>query len=171
MAQFVCEICGATFEQKSRHEQHMLTSHPEQAASAADIEKALEGVEFPQARSDLVDAVDDDDREVRNILERLPDREYRDAAEVARAFGELRTHEKAPENQPSKTGGERAMQAPSAARFASLFAGMRFPATRGELKRHARSKASEQEMQTLEKFGDHTYDNMADVTRELARVS
>lgn len=90
MAQFVCEICGAGFEQKSRYEQHMQTSHPKQAVSAADIEKALKGVDFPKTRSGLADAVSDDEREVRDIIKRLPDREYRDAADVAQAFGELR---------------------------------------------------------------------------------
>lgn len=171
MAQFVCEICGAEFEQTSRYERHMQASHPRQAVSAADIEKALKGVEFPKGRSELLDAIDDDNREVRRIVEQLPAQEYRDAAEVARAFGELRTHETHPDNQPSKTGGERAMQAPSAARFASLFAGIQFPASRDELKAHARAKASEEEMQTLETFGEHTYHSMADVTKELARVS
>ncbi|MBS9402249.1 DUF2795 domain-containing protein [Halomonas sp. TRM85114] len=175
MAQFACEICGAEFEQKSRYERHMQTSHPKQAVSAADIEKTLKGVDFPKSRDELVDRMGDEAQPVRDILERLPDREYRDAAEVARAFGELRTHEKAPQNQPSKTGGERAMQAssssPSAARFASLFAGMQFPASRDELKQHARAKASEEEMQILEKFGGHTYHNMAYVTKELNRVS
>lgn len=175
MAQYVCEICGAGFDQKSRYERHMLTSHPRQAVSAADIEKALKGVGFPKTHSELVDAVSDEDRDVRDIIARLPEREYRDAAEVARAFGELRSHEKAPDNQPSKTGGERAVQtsasAPSAARFASLFAGMKFPARRDELERHARSKASAEEREILRKFGDHPYRSMADVTRELERVT
>jgi hypothetical protein len=179
MAQFVCEICCATFEQKSRYERHMQTSHPRQAISAADIEKTLKGVGFPKRRGELVDAMDDEAQEVRSIIERLPDREYRDAAEVARAFGELRTHTKAPDNQPSKTGGERAMQAPSstasskpsAARFASLFAGMKFPASRDALMEHARAKASEGEMRSLEQFSDHTYHSMADITQELKRVS
>ncbi len=171
MAQFTCDICGAGFEQKSRYERHRQTSHPKQAVSAADIEKALKGVDFPKSLSELVDAIDDREREVRDIIRRLPDGEYRDAAEVARAFGELRTHEKAPDNQPSKTGGRRAMQAPSAARFASLFEGMRFPASREELKAHVRSKASKQEMQALETFGEHTYHSMSDVTKELDRVN
>lgn len=169
MAPFICEICGDEFEQKSRYEQHMQTSHPRQAVSAADIEKALAGVTFPKGRKALCDAIDDDDREVRRIVEQLPAREYRDAAEVARAFGELRTHERLPDDQPSKTGGEQAMQAPSAARFASLFAGLRFPASRDELKAHARGQASEEEMQTLETFGEHTYYSMADVAKELGR--
>nr|WP_299239798.1 DUF2795 domain-containing protein [uncultured Halomonas sp.] len=172
MAQFTCEVCGAEFEQKSRYERHKQTSHPARATSAADIEKTLKGVDFPKTRRELIEAVDDGENagEVRDILEQLPDQEYRDAAEVARAFGELRTHEKAADDQPSKTGGRQAMQAPSAARFASLFEGMRFPANAEELKSHARPEASEEEMQTLEKFGDHTYHSMADVTRELNRV-
>ncbi|WP_277809730.1 DUF2795 domain-containing protein [Chromohalobacter canadensis] len=175
MAQFRCEICGEEFEQKSRYEQHMQTSHPKQAVSAADIEKALKGVDFPKTRDKLIDAVDEDAQQVREILGRLPDKEYRDAAEVARAFGELRTHEKAPSNQPSKTGGQHAMQTsssePSAARFASLFSGIDFPVDGDELKRYASPNASEQEKQILEKFGGHTYHSMADVTRELERVS
>lgn len=175
MAQFRCEICGEEFEQKSRYERHMQTSHPQQEVSAADIEKTLRGVDFPRTRDELVDRMGDEAQPVREILERLPNREYRDAAEVARAFGELRTHQKAPDNQPSKTGGQRAMQAssstPSAARLASLFAGINFPVDGDELKRYARPKASEQEMQLLETFGGHIYRSMADVTKELNRVS
>lgn len=175
MAHFRCEICGEEFEQKSRYEQHLQTSHPRQAVSAADIEKALQGVDFPKTRDKLIAAVAKDAQQVREILGRLPDRKYRDAAEVARAFGELRTHEKAPHNQPSKTGGQRAMQTsssePSAAHFASLFTGIDFPVDGDELKRYARPNASEPERQLLEKFGGHIYHSMADVTRELERVS
>lgn len=171
MAQFTCEICGAEFEQKSRYEQHMLTSHPQQAVSAADIEKALKGVEFPRSRNELAEAVDEEHRDVKDIIKHLPDQQYRDAAEVARAFGELRTHEKGADNQPSKTGGEHAMQSPSAARFASLFAGMHFPASRAQLINHARAKASEQEMDTLKQFGEHNYKSMAEVTEELKQVT
>lgn len=171
MAQFTCEICGAGFEQKSVYERHMLTSHPKQAVSAADIEKALKGIDFPKTRNELVDTLNDDNPEIYGIMQQLPDQEYRDAAEVARAFGELRSHEKAPHNQPSKTGGQHAMQAPSAARFTSLFEGINFPANRAQLISHAQRNASEQEMQTLKQFGDHNYHNMADITHELKQVS
>lgn len=92
MAQFECEICGAGFEQKSRYERHMMTSHPPRAPSAADIEKALAGVSFPKRHDELVQAASGADENVLEILEELPDKEYRDAADVARAFGELRSH-------------------------------------------------------------------------------
>ncbi|MFG6160261.1 hypothetical protein ACGTNG_15780 [Halomonas sp. 1390] len=170
MAPFICDICGDEFEQKSRYEQHLQTSHPRLAVSAADIEKALKGVTFPKQRDALRDAIDEDHREVRRIVEQLPAQEYRDAAEVARAFGELRSHERLPDDQPSKTGGERAMQAPSAARFASLFEGMRFPASRDELEAHVRGQASEADLQTLASFGERTYYSMADVAEELGRI-
>ena len=41
MAQFTCSICGDGFEQKSRLQRHIETSHPPQAPSAADVEKVL----------------------------------------------------------------------------------------------------------------------------------
>ncbi|WP_308367781.1 MULTISPECIES: hypothetical protein [unclassified Microbulbifer] len=49
MAQFSCDTCGETFDQKSRYERHKMTSHPPRAPSAADLEKALGGVDFSQA--------------------------------------------------------------------------------------------------------------------------
>lgn len=98
MAQFECEICGAGFDQKSRYERHIMTSHPPQAISAADIEKSLEGVDFPKTRDELVDIVKHRGQaDVIGILRELPNQEYRDSAEVARAFGEIRSHEKKPD--------------------------------------------------------------------------
>ncbi len=55
MAQFDCEICGKEFEQRSRYERHKMTSHPERATSAADVEAAIKGIEFPKTRQQLVD--------------------------------------------------------------------------------------------------------------------
>jgi hypothetical protein len=55
MAPFTCEVCGDGFDQKSRFERHMATSHPERAPSAADdVEKALSGIQYPKTREELV---------------------------------------------------------------------------------------------------------------------
>ncbi len=54
MPQFTCSICGDGFEQKSRLQRHIDTSHPPQAPSAADIEKALAGIDYPKNKEDLV---------------------------------------------------------------------------------------------------------------------
>jgi hypothetical protein len=50
MAQFTCEICGDGFEQRSRFERHMATSHPEKAPSASDVEKVLSGTQYPRTK-------------------------------------------------------------------------------------------------------------------------
>lgn len=101
MAQFVCDICGEGFEQQSRYERHLMTSHPARAPSAADLEKALAGVEFPLSKQGLLDSAREDaDENVLQILRELPGRQYRDSAEVARALGEIRGHRRKPQDQP-----------------------------------------------------------------------
>ena len=93
MAQFTCRVCGDNFDQKSRFERHMATSHPESAPSAADIEKTLSGIQYPKSREELVDYASgrvSDDEELINLIRSLPSRRYRDAAEVAIALGEVK---------------------------------------------------------------------------------
>jgi hypothetical protein len=46
MTQFTRSICGQGFEQKSRLERHLTTSHPPQAPSAADVKKVLSGIQY-----------------------------------------------------------------------------------------------------------------------------
>lgn len=171
MAQFNCEICGKGFEQKSAYERHVITSHPERALSAADVEKAIKGIDFPKPRDGLIRAVSENsDPEIIDILQQLPDREYRDSAEVARALGEIRGHQEKPQHQPSKEGGKRAMESGSAASMASLFSGMKFPASASELKRRAREVGDEEEKAVIEEFQDGTYRDMSDVAKELGRI-
>lgn len=92
MAQFNCPICEQGFEQKSRLDRHMLTSHPEPAPSAADLEQALKGIEYPMKLADLIRyARNKYDGGITELLEQLPERKYRDAAEVSRALGEVKS--------------------------------------------------------------------------------
>jgi hypothetical protein len=173
MAQHRCEICGAEFDTLSEYRRHMQTSHPERAPSAADLEQALSGIAYPASRAALVrHARDRDAANVADILQALPDREYRDAADVARAFGAIRAHEDKPTHQPSRRGGDAAMQteAISAARMARLFSGVEFPASAKDLTSHARSEADDREMDLVSRLPDRRYSDMADVARAFGEV-
>lgn len=173
MARHRCEICGAEFDTPSEYRRHMQTSHPERAPSAADLEQALSGIAYPASRDALVRHARDSGADgIADILEELPDREYRDAADVARAFGGIRAHEEKPSDQPSRRGGKAAMQtdAISAARAASLFSGMEFPASAEDLRSCARAQASDGEMGLISRLPDRRYSDMADVAKAFSEV-
>ncbi len=52
--QFICEKCGEGFNQKSRIERHMETSHPKPAPSASDVEKVLAGIDYPLTKEEVI---------------------------------------------------------------------------------------------------------------------
>lgn len=170
MAQLTCDICGSEFEQRSRLERHLKTSHPDRSISAADLQGTLEGIEFPKRRDQLAQiATDRDEAGVAAILRALPDPRFRDAADVSRSFGELRSHQTSVRGaQPSRRGRERGGRSgPSAASIARRLSGVRFPASDGDLKAYAESKDDEAAVAVLRQLPRGTYWSMADISSAL----
>src|SRR5436309_12684626 len=94
-SQFTCVVCGQGFEQKSRLQRHIDTSHPPSAPSAADLEKVFSGTEYPKTREGLIDYASQKlsiiGKDLYDLIRSLPARTYRDSAEIAIALGELKS--------------------------------------------------------------------------------
>jgi len=68
------------------------------AVSAADVEKALAGIDFPKSRDEVVHYAAErlpPDSPVLDAIRRLPDQTYRTASDVAQGFGEEKQEERA----------------------------------------------------------------------------
>ena len=188
-SQFSCNICGDGFEQKSRLERHMATSHPPQAPSAADIEKALSKIHYPKTKKELIEYASQkaSTEELLKIIKSFPDRTYRDSAEIAIALGELKSRREArstkeveASEQPSKRGGRTAAvksSSISAATIAKLLSGIDFPKSKDSLKQYARNHISKAQVEDakavldiLEDLPSREYTNMVDVEHEVGRL-
>jgi hypothetical protein len=189
-SQFTCNVCGDGFEQKSALERHMATSHPPRAPSAADIEKVLSGIQYPKTKEDLVQYASQKlstiGKDLFDLIKSLPPRTYRDSADVAIAFGELKSGKKVrtaaevkASEQPSKKGGRTAVisSSISAATIAKVLSGIDFPKSKDGLREYAKeniAKAEVQDIETLMNIFDELpsreYTNMADVEREVGRI-
>jgi hypothetical protein len=189
-SQFTCNVCGDGFEQKSALERHMATSHPPRAPSAADIEKVLSGIQYPKTKEDLVQYASQKlstiGKDLFDLIKSLPPRTYRDSADVAIAFGELKSGKKVrtaaevkASEQPSKKGGRTAVisSSISAATIAKVLSGIDFPKSKDGLREYAKeniAKAEVEDIETLMNIFDELpsreYTNMADVEREVGRI-
>jgi len=184
--QFTCIICGDGFEQKSRLERHMATSHPPSAPSAADVEKALLGIQYPKSKEALVEYVSQKlstvDKDLFGLIESLPNRTYRDSAEVAIAFGELKSGKgfrsaKQTEvtEQPSKKGGKAAEKSSiSAATIAKALSGIEFPDSLMQYVHNHISKLEIKDSRTILNILDHIagreYNDMSEIEQEIGRI-
>ena len=187
--QFECSICGQGFEQKSRLERHMASSHPPQAPSAADVENILSGIEYPKTKEDLVQYASQKESVVGqalfDLIKSLPSRVYRDSADVAVALGELKSgkrmrsaEEVKATDQPSKKGGRTAATySVSAAAVAKALSGIDFPKDKDSLKDYAKRNISKVEtrdpnaiLDIINRLPDRQYNDMADVEKSVGRI-
>jgi muconolactone delta-isomerase len=190
-SQFICNICGDGFEQKSRLERHMTTAHPPQTPSAADLEKALSGIQYPKTKEELIEYAfhKSSNGELLDLIKSLPERTYRDSAEVAIALRELKSgrdlrsaKEVEASEQPSKRGGRTTAAAVksssiSAATIAKILSGIDFPKSKYSLKQYAKDhiskaqvKDAEAVLEVLAYLPAREYTNMADVEHEVGRL-
>ena len=193
-SQFTCDICGQGFEQKSRLERHILTSHPEPAPSAADVEKAFSGITYPKSKEELIDYISSRSqikvkKELFDLIQNLPDRTYRDSAEVAIALGEIKSGKKirsAKEiemtESPSKKGGKvAATSSISAATLAKALSGIDLPQSQENISKHVSKHVNKnivnmnKDIQTdiikiFKRLPKKEYKDMAEIEKELSKI-
>jgi muconolactone delta-isomerase len=170
----------------------MATSHPERAPSAADIEKALLGIQYPRTKEELVNYASQqvsDKEDLVDIINSLPSRIYRDSAEVAIALGEVKqkqgirsAEEVAKSETPGTKGGRAAATAAtsssvSAATFAKVLSGVDFPKNKGDLRDYAQKHMKDVDvadpqriLRVIDSLPDREYQNMADVEKSVGQV-
>jgi hypothetical protein len=190
-SQFTCTICGDGYNQKSRLDRHMATSQPPSAPSAANVEKVLAGIRYPKTKRDLVlyasQHISKASKSLIELIKSLPERSYRDSAEVAIALGELKSakrvrsaKEVAISEKPSNKGGRAAVTSPliSAAGIANVLAGIKFPRTKDDLVEYAgyhldnrvEVEYTNEVLSFLNKLPTKEYSNMAEVEHEIGRL-
>jgi len=160
---YICETDGRVFETRSAYRRHLQTSHPESAVSAADLEHAVVGVDYPADRRSLKQQAkqNEADEKTLDVIDTLPDREFRDAADLATAFQASVTGEgRRPQQAPST----KALQSTSAAALAKLLEGIDLPARAPEIRKHAEKNGADRSMLAwIESMPDRNYKDLAEV--------
>lgn len=184
-SQFTCPFCGKGFEQRSKLERHTETAHPPSAPSAADVERLLKGIKYPKSKQELEmfarQRISKVSPEVLILVGSLPERIYRDSAEVGIALGELKSGKRpksaarlAKLEPPSKKGGRSALKSSSisAAKIASTLKGVDFPKSKRGIILHVRKRnsSSQDVISVLHGISDKSYRNMAELVIEIGKV-
>ena len=186
LSQFICPVCGKGFEQKSKMQRHTESAHPPNAPSSADIERALKGIKYPKSKEELTEIAtrrkSTISSDVLSLIISLPDRTYRDSAEVAIGLGELKSG-KLPRSaaqiakleSSSKKGGRNALKSTriSSATIARALKGIDFPKSKSGIIRHVRKdnhSRKERIVSVLRRISDKKYQNLVEVTKEIGKV-
>jgi Protein of unknown function (DUF2795) len=195
-SQFTCQICGQGFEQKSKLERHVLTSHPVPAPSTADVEKALAGIRFPKFKNEIINyitsskqesKVKEEEKELFDLIDSLPERTYRDSAEVAIAIGEIKSGRKKIRSSkevesyepPSKKGGRIALSSSSisAATLAKALSGIDLPQSKENLNKYINKNIDKMDkdmqleiLKVFENLPEKDYKDMADIEKEISKI-
>jgi hypothetical protein len=189
-SQFACHICGQGFEQKSRLERHILTSHPEPAPSASDVEKALSGIKYPKSKEEIIDYITARPqikvkKELIDLIQNLPERTYRDSAEVAIALGEIKSGKKIKSakevektESPGKKGGKvAATSSISAATLAKALSGIDLPQYQENISKHVNKNIVKMNkdiqtdiMKIFRRLPKKEYKDMAEIEKELSKI-
>jgi hypothetical protein len=167
-------------------QRHTDTAHPPSAPSAADIERLLKGVRYPKSKDELEDVAkqraSSGSPELLMLIGSLPDRTYRDSADVAVALGELKSGKQprsassiARLEAPSKKGGRSALKSPkiSAARIARVLKGITFPKSKSGIIAHVRKQddsKKEEIISVLRRISDKKYQNLVQLEKEIGKV-
>jgi hypothetical protein len=185
-SQFSCPFCGKGYDQKSRLQRHAQTAHPPSAPSAADVEKVLKGIRYPKTKEELLEIATQrsagESTGLLTLIDSLPKRSYRDPAEVAIAFGELKSGKRpraaasvAKLESPSKKGGRSALKSRKipASRIARVLKGINFPKSKRNIIGHVRKQHDsdkEEIISVLHKISDKKYISIVQVEKEIGRV-
>jgi hypothetical protein len=119
------------------------------------------------------------------LIKSLPNRTYRDSAEIAIALGELKSgkglrsaKQAEATGQPSKRGGKAAAnESISAAAIAKTLSGIDFPKTKDSLMQYVQKHISKLEIKDsrcilniLDQIADGEYNNMAEIEQEIGKI-
>jgi len=162
--------------------------------SPIEVQKALKGMDYPAKKQDLIEKARENSapQEVMQVLESLPDKEFENAVDVSKEFGEggrgshqggsgRGSHQGGSTRGSHQGGSTRGGQEEKGQGISHRGAGsppieaqkalkgMDYPAGKREILEKARENSATQEvMDILEDLPDKEYENAADVSKEFS---